>query len=266
MSERSLSILQNSAVLGINQDSLASPAALSRRYTEEEWDVWVGDLSEDRKVLAVMNWRNESQAVSVDIERTMGVKGAQGRDVWAEEDIEVGSIYEAALGPHELRLLVLSEIQHSTLKPVSTGYHAAFEAQLSGSASLEDCPEGDCAPINAKITKLTRNSTASFTGITASSPGVQTLAVDYVNYEVALETAWEWGDNTLNLTVAVNGNEGKRWAFPLSGADWFETGRLMIEVDGFETGNGNEVSLRGSSAGADGPHVVGLEVIDYREE
>ena len=226
----------------------------------------MGELSEDRRVLAVMNWRNESQAVSVDLEKTMSVNGALGRDVWAEEDIEVGSIYEAALGPHELRLLVLSDIKQSPLKPVSTGYHAASEAQLSGSASLEDCPEGDCAPVNAKITNLTRNSTAVFAGITASSPGVRTLAVDYVNYEVALETAWEWGDNTLNMTVAVNDDEGKRWAFPLSGGDWFETGRLMIEVDGFETGDGNKVSLRGSSAGADGPHVVGLEVIEYREE
>lgn len=237
-----------------------------RRFTEEEWDVWAGDLSGDRKVVAVTNWRNDSQTVNVDLERAAGVKGAKGRDIWAGQDIEVGSTYEAVLGPHELRLLVLSDVQASPLKPVTTGYHAASDASLTGAAGLTTCSDDDCAPVNAKITDLTSDSTATFSSVVSPSSGTQTLAVDYINYDIALATAFGFGDNTRNMTIAVNGGEGKRWAFPLSGGDWFETGRLVIEVDGFKEGNGNEVILKGSSTGAPGPDVVGFEVLEYKNE
>lgn len=73
----------------------------------------------------------------------------------------------------------------------------------------------------------------TFHGISVSPTGKKTLGVDFVNYDYAVTTAWEWGDNSRNATIVVNGGEAKRWAFSLSGGNWEESGPLVIEVDGF---------------------------------
>jgi alpha-galactosidase len=79
------------------------------------------------------------------------------------------------------------------------------------------------------------------------------------NYNVALESAWTNGTNTQNLTISVNGGEAKRWAFPISGGDWFETGRLYIELEGLKDRSGNQILV--AAPGIDpGPDVVGLEI------
>lgn len=262
----SLAIVSNEEVIAINQDPLAAPATLRRRYTEEEWDVWAGPLSGDRMVLGLANWKGTAQTVSVDLATVLGVEQAEARDVWAAEDLGVVSgLYEAELGGHELRVLVFSDIVSSEAgEPVSTGYHSAQSASLSGSATLEDCPEEECLPSNAKITNLAANAVATFSSVQASSAGTKLVAVDYVNYDVALGTAWEWGSNTRNLTIAVNGGaeQAKRWAFPLSGGDWYEAGRLLIEVPGFEAGEDNVVVFGGSQGQAT-PHLVGFEVLEF---
>jgi alpha-galactosidase len=66
------------------------------------------------------------------------------------------------------------------------------------------------------------------------------------------------------MTIAVNGGAAKRWAFPLSGGDWFESGRLLVEVDGFEEGEGNIVAFAGSQGDAWAPELVGFELLEYQ--
>lgn len=84
-----------------------------------------------------------------------------------------------------------------------------------------------------------------------------------MNYDYAFTTAWEWGDNARNATIAVNGAAPKRWAFPLSGGDWEESGRLNVEVDGFVEGANNTVVFGGfGNAAAWAPDFVGFEVLE----
>ncbi|KAI1810026.1 carbohydrate-binding module family 35 protein [Poronia punctata] len=262
-------ILSNKEVIAINQDPLAKQARLVRRYTEEEWDIWAGELSDSRMVLGMANWRNESQTVQVNL-AAVNVSKASARDVWASEDIgTISDTYEVELAGHEMKLLVLSDIALPKSAPQPAGYYSVANSTLSGSAAEVACSrssssssssDAECAPIGSKITIPGEGASAAF-DVAASEPeGTKLIGVDYINYELALGTAWDWGSNTRNMTVAVNGGEPKRWAFPISGGDWWESDRLFIEVDGFKSGK-NEVvfSVSGNSAA---PDLVGFEIFD----
>ena len=141
----SIDILSNTEVIAINHDSLSKQARLIRRYTEEEWDVWAGELSDSRMVLGIANWKNEPQTVRVDL-AAVGVQEANARDVWAHEDLGLLSGTGTwDLKGHEMKLLVLSEISKHSSAPKGTGFHAAENAKLSGSAIVESCAEGGSA-------------------------------------------------------------------------------------------------------------------------
>ncbi|KAL2753019.1 carbohydrate-binding module family 35 protein [Sodiomyces alcalophilus JCM 7366] len=261
ISEESLAVLSNEEIIAINQDPLAKQAQLVRRHTEEEWDVFLGELSGSRLVLAVANWRNESQTVEVDL-ASYGIASATARNVWKATDLGVISGQQTiGLEGHELQILVLSDISEAT-PPQSVGYYPAAEADLRGSAQLMGCSPGDCEPVGSKVGYIGSDGGVTFSSVQASSSGTKLLGIDYINYEYDFHTAWGWGTNTRNMTVSVNGGEEKRWAFPVSGGDWWETGRLMIEVDGFEEGEDNQVAFGAFADGEWAPDLVGLEVFE----
>ena len=257
----SLETLSNQDIISINQDPLAKQARLVKRYTEEEWDVWLGELSGDRQVLGIANWRNESQSVELDL-RAIGIGEADAKDVWAAKPLErLRGNLTTDLAAHEMKLLLLTNITAPQTPLKLVGYYAASNASLSGSASLTTCPDGACLPIGLKASDIGQNASVTFSSITTNSSGTKLLGVDFVNYDYATTTAWDWGSNTRNISVAVNGGPTKRWAFPLSGENWYETGRLNIEVNGFIAGASNEVVFR-SVGNSSAPDIVGFEVFE----
>ncbi|KAF2661108.1 carbohydrate-binding module family 35 protein [Lophiostoma macrostomum CBS 122681] len=257
----SLKTLSNQDVISINQDPLSKQARLVKRYTEEEWDVWLGELSENRQVLGIANWRNESQSVELDL-RSIGIGEANAKDVWAAESL--GSLQRNLtidLTAHEMKLLLLTNITAPQVPFESTGYYPASNASLSGSATLSTCPNGTCHPTGLKAADIGQDASITFRSIKAKSSGSKLLGVDFINYDYATTTAWDWGSNTRNLSVEVNGGQSKRWAFPLSGENWYETGRLSIEADGFVAGASNEVVFR-AVGNSSAPDIVGFEVFE----
>ncbi|KAI4593806.1 hypothetical protein KJ359_008847 [Pestalotiopsis sp. 9143b] len=258
----SLDIISNAEVIAINQDALGEPTKLVRRYTEEEYDLWAGNLSNSRIVLGISNWRNNSQTISVDLASVLGVESADVRDVWAASDL--GSLTGSQtfdLAGHELKILVLSNIAYTSATPKSSGYYSAVSGSLTGQAAVVSCSANTCLPEGQKVGDLYPGTSSSLTisSVSASAAGTKLLGVDFINYDVALATAWDWGDNTRNLTVSVNGGTAKRWAFPISGGDWSDTGRLLIEVDGFAAGDTNEVVFAAVGSNP-APDLVGFEV------
>ncbi|KAH6632928.1 glycoside hydrolase superfamily [Boeremia exigua] len=262
LNKHSLDIMSNKEVIAINQDVLAKQAQLVRRYTEEEYDIWLGELSGSRQILGVANWKNESQTVEVDL-ASLGVGSAQVRNVWAAKDLGlIEGAQKLDLAGHELRLWVISNATAAApLK--SSGYHSASDATLAGSAKVVPCSSGACLPTGSKVGDIALGSSATFTKVAASSSGKKTIAVDFVNYDYAFTTAWDYGDNARNATIAVNSGAAKRWAFPLSGGNWEESGRLTVEADGFVEGGNNTVVFGGfGSATSWAPDVVGLEILE----
>ncbi|KFY16084.1 hypothetical protein V492_01576 [Pseudogymnoascus sp. VKM F-4246] len=262
----SMQIVSNQEVLSINQDSLGKQAEIIRRYTEEEWDVWAGELSGSRKVVGLANWRNSPQSVSIDLSHILGISSAKARDVWAAADLgTLSGTYNTTLAAHELKLLVLSDIVKSTATPQSKGYYAASSAAISGAAQHIPCSSTQCLPSKAKIGNIGLGSdaaAATFSSVSATTAGKKLLGVDFINYEAALDSAWTDGTNTRNMTISVNGGAAKRWAFPISGGDWYDTGRMLIEVDGFQAGGNNQVVFRAFGTTTWAPDLVGFEVFE----
>ncbi|KAJ2899261.1 putative alpha-galactosidase D [Zalerion maritima] len=245
--DTSFDILSNEDVIALNQDSLGDSAKLIRRDTENEWDVWAGDLSGRRKVVGVANWRDGSQTISLDLS-DIGVSSAMARDVWAAEDIgRLSGTTDVELAGHELKLYVLSNIMTAGDYLDSTGYYAAANASLAGGAVVTSCGSGECLPVGSKLSYLggSDDGTATFSSLKFTSSGTKTIGFDFINYDVALATAWDWGSNSRNVTLAVNGGTATRWALPLSGGDWYQTGRMELVVEGFVAGDNNTVVVAG---------------------
>ncbi|KAI8931484.1 hypothetical protein NX059_011150 [Plenodomus lindquistii] len=260
LSPTSLEILSNTELIAINQDPLAKQAQLVRRYTEEEWDIWLGDLSGSKKVLGIANWSNNTQNVQVDL-RALGIASSTARDVWAAEDLgAVTGVQNLELAGHQLRIWTMTDIVAAeALKSIS--YNPASNATISGGARALSCSTGACLPTGSKVGNIASSSSVTFPNVVSQSDGKVVLGIDFVNYDYAFTTAWEWGDNARNMTIAVNGGTAKRWAFPLSGGSWSESGRLNVEVDGFKNGTTNTVTFAGFDS-AWAPDLVGFEVLE----
>jgi alpha-galactosidase len=256
LSKTSLAIMSNKEVLAINQDPLGKQAQLVRRYTVEEWDIWMGDLSGSRKVIGIANWRNQSKSVSVDL-ASLGISSTAARDVWAAKDAgTLSGTQTVNLAAHELKLWVLSNI--TTANTPSSTYYQAASAKLTGGSSVTTCSSGDCLPTGKKVGNIGSGSTVTFSAKAKSTKAL--VGVDFINYDYAFTTAWDWGSNTRNMTIAVNGGSAKRWAFPLSGEDWYQTGRLTVELDGLKNGSNSIVFANVGTAYT--PDLVGIEIFD----
>ncbi|KAL4902715.1 alpha-galactosidase D [Aspergillus multicolor] len=156
--------------------------------------------------------------------------------------------------------------------PKPTYYTGTSDFSLSAPANTYTCPDGFCLPAGSKIVDLSTSSSAS-AQINSSSSGTKYLEIDYINNEVAFDSAWNWGSNSRNLTISVNGDEPVRLEVPLSGRHselfgpglgWWDSGRLGVLTGGWSEGAnevvlGNEVQ-EGSSDWA--PDVVGVAVYD----
>ncbi|KAL4932379.1 glycoside hydrolase superfamily [Aspergillus undulatus] len=162
------------------------------------------------------------------------------------------------------------------LAPPSPTYYTGTEAFTpSGSASTFTCPETFCAPAGSKLTHLSTNSSAvaQITSSTSIS-GPKYLEIDYINNEVAFDSAWGWGSNSRNLTIRVNDAQPVRLEVPLSGRHselfgpglgWWDSARLGVLTTGWKEGV-NEVVLgnEGGEGGFTGfaPDVVGVAVFE----
>lgn len=153
----SMNIMGNREVVAINQDPLGAQAQLVRRYTEEEWDVWAGNLSGSRMVVALANWKSGSSSVAVDLAAVLGISSANARDVWAAKDLgAISGTYQKTLAPHQLHILVLSDIVRSTVSKTAVGYYAANSAAVSGSATKSSCSSTQCLPTHSKVGNISQ--------------------------------------------------------------------------------------------------------------
>lgn len=105
-----LAILSNKELIAINQDALGAAAQLMRRFTEEQYDVWAGNLSDSRTVLTVVNWSPVAKVITVNL-ADAGIQSAgKARDVWAATDLGgLDGVYTAVVPGHGVKLLVLEQ-------------------------------------------------------------------------------------------------------------------------------------------------------------
>ncbi|RAH51250.1 putative alpha-galactosidase D [Aspergillus brunneoviolaceus CBS 621.78] len=110
ISESSLAVLRQEDVIAFNQDALGTSASLRRRWSEEEYEVWSGPLSGGRTVAALVNWRNESRELTLDLP-DIGLQYAGSvKNIWEGSVAEgVRTSYTATVAAHGTMLLELGE-------------------------------------------------------------------------------------------------------------------------------------------------------------
>jgi alpha-galactosidase len=109
---------------------------------------------------------------------------------------------------------------------------------------------------NSAATNYPATSTLSF-DVASSMAGSKEVWVEYINYDLSFDKSWSGeGLNVLNATFSVNGGAGKTWRFPISGGSWKESGKMRIQLEGFQEGMNTikVVDVEGKL------EVVGLEV------
>ena len=123
----SLAILSNTRVIGYNQDSLGKPANLTKRDTEGGIDMWSGPLSNDRTIVALVNWNDAAINGTLSLP-DIGLQSAGVLfDVWNNiSTTNVKTSYSATIPEHGTLLVELGETT-----PVGI-YPAAMFAEVSG--------------------------------------------------------------------------------------------------------------------------------------
>ncbi|RMZ39382.1 hypothetical protein AFCA_006538 [Aspergillus flavus] len=364
INDESLQILKQADVIGYNQDSLGVSASLRRRWTEEGYEVWSGPLSGGRTVAALINWRNESRDLTLDLPDIGLQYAGTVKNIWDGTTAQnVKTSYTAKVQGHGTILLELQDTTASGQYPgdtfaTSTGSSTTFEsiygvttstrynitvklseasssgdvkiqatasnktitarvsasgteasAQIplvagssnsitisspqsvdsititapngtyypstafttTGDAETVSCGAGYCQPVGSKIGNISANSTAR--AVIPATSGTKYLAIDYINNDVAFDSSWDWGSNSRNLTVSVNGNKPVRVEVPLSGQHselfgpgkgWWDAATIGVLTEGWKDGE-NDVVIgnEGGESGftSYGPDFVGLRVL-----
>lgn len=118
INEESLAILSNQRVISYNQDSLGVAASFRRRWTEEGYEIWAGNLTDNRMVIALINNKNEARRLVLDLP-VVGIQSAGWLvDVWGNYNAtDVLTSYAADIGAHgtmlvEVGNLTLSGVYH----------------------------------------------------------------------------------------------------------------------------------------------------------
>lgn len=126
ISEESLAILKQQDVIGFNQDELGAMANLSRRYTEDGYDVWSGPLSGGRTVAALVNWADKTRNLTLNLP-DIGIQySATAKDIWNNITVQdIKTSYTAEVQAHGTILL---ELQNTT----ASGY---YDASLFGTST-----------------------------------------------------------------------------------------------------------------------------------
>lgn len=188
ISQASLEVLKQKDVIGFNQDALGVSASLKRRWSDEGYEVWSGPLSGNRTVVAVINWRNESRDLTLDLP-DVGLQYAQvARNIWGKIVVrDVRTSYTAGVAGHGTILLELQGTLPSGLYPAkifakSTGQRSTFESIYAATTS---------ANYELAIT-FSRPSTETVTITTSSG---QTVSISGKSGRIALTA----GSNTITI-------------------------------------------------------------------
>ena len=106
----SLTILANQDVIGFNQDSLGKSADLKRRWTEEQYEVWSGPLSNGRIVAAVINWADNARELTLNLPDIGLQYAGQVKDIWADKVVkDVKTSITSTVESHGVMLLELQD-------------------------------------------------------------------------------------------------------------------------------------------------------------
>ncbi|MCJ1334064.1 hypothetical protein MMC10_010771 [Thelotrema lepadinum] len=185
----SLAILSNTRVIGYNQDSLGKPANLTKRDTEGGIDMWSGPLSNDRTIVALVNWNDAAINGTLSLP-DIGLQSAGVLfDVWNNiSTTNVKTSYSATIPEHGTLLVELGETT-----PVGI-YPAAMFAEVSGQGTTFSNVYGLTASTQYPLTINFDSSSSSSILVTVTTSGSSNSA----------NTSLSAGAQSVSLLVTLN--------------------------------------------------------------
>ena len=126
------------------------PANLTRRYTDQQYDIWSGPLSSDRIVVALVNWANTTRTLTLSLASDLNLASITSlHNIWSNTThTSIKDTYTSPVPAHGTLLLILTS--PLPLPPTWRGpstYHPAPLFTLSGTANLTTCPPSTLPPL-----------------------------------------------------------------------------------------------------------------------
>ncbi|KAJ6111464.1 hypothetical protein N7523_007525 [Penicillium sp. IBT 18751x] len=203
--EASLAVLKNEAVVAFNQDALGVSANLRRRWSDEGYDVWSGELEGGRTVAALINWNDVERELTLDLP-DVGIQYAGTvKDIWADKTLNgVRTSYTSTIAPHGVMLLELSNTTQAGT------YSADLFATKSGNKLTFSNIYANTTSSNYTISIAFSQAPESASSITLSSPAnhaAQTIQVPASSKTVQASislTAGTSNDILLESTIPID--------------------------------------------------------------
>ncbi|CEH15867.1 carbohydrate-binding module family 35 protein [Ceraceosorus bombacis] len=257
MPDASLRILQNKALIAINQDALAKPVKLVQRWTGDR-DLFRGPLQNGDEAVLLINLRNQARNdLSIDLAKSLGIQSATIENLWTgqKKTGAMGVYSVGSLGARGSAPLRLSNIQRIATPNVEVIWSEAESASLSGGASSASC--SGCSG-GTKVGNVGNGGAVTFNNVVAKST-TSTLLFDYINADIGYLAGQ--GQNARSLSISVNGAAAQNIDLPISGYDWSAdvAKNFRVELKGFKQGNGNTLTL--SNPSSFGPDIDRVGVI-----
>ncbi|KAJ7464702.1 glycoside hydrolase family 27 protein [Mycena galericulata] len=252
VSAQALSVLKNTRLIALNQDSLGKSISFKRRYTNDH-DVWSGPLADGSTVAVVINWENATRSLTFEL-TDVGFSSATATDLITGTALgKLTTSYTSTVPAHGAVVLKLTS---GVLAPSPTfTYYPATSGTLAGGAATRI--------VNSTVTVVGfvgNGGTLTFTGVDGGTAGgTKLLSFDYINGDVTFSnTACS---NCRNLFVSVNGGAAVQVQMPLSAQSWdILFSGYLVSLPGFTAGKTNTVTLSNPSAFAPDFYRMGVAV------
>ncbi|KAI9714798.1 MAG: hypothetical protein M1820_000087 [Bogoriella megaspora] len=245
LSAQTVALLQNTDLIAINQDSAGKPITLVQRFTND-YDVWVGDLSNGDKAVLVVDLSNKARTLTINFS-LLGIASANVKNLFDKSTATGVSSYSKSVNAHGSLALRLSSTKSATATAPKINWAEAEAGTASRGAAKASC--SGCSGGN-KVGNLggSGNGTLTLSNIFTSQAS-QSVRFDYINGEVGF--SFGTAENERLASVSVNGRAPVTVSFPLSGYNWDKDVYLsyLVQLSGFSTTGANTITISGSGSG-----------------
>ncbi|KAJ5771170.1 uncharacterized protein N7511_003221 [Penicillium nucicola] len=215
MSDASLSILSNQDAISFNQDSLGASASLRRRWTEEQYEVWSGPLSGDRTVVALINWADKAQDLTLNLPDVGLQSAGTVKNVWEGTTVSnVKTSYTSSVEAHGVMLLELQDTTqagvyssetfgtetsnditfneiYANTSSASHTIQVVFSDAATTAGSIQLQSSSDSKPIVIQVAKSATSVTSTISLVAGSSNKItiqSTASIDSINIQAPVGT------------------------------------------------------------------------------
>lgn len=243
ISDDTKTLLQNEALIAINQDSLGAPVTLRQRYSYDNDQYW-GPLANGDKAVLLVDQSGNSRSLTLNLDQ-WNVTSATVTDLRTGAVVENTPSYTVQVDGHGSMAVRLSNIVYAQPDSPAINYYAAGAGTFSGGAASASC---SVCTNGRKAGNITPSSSVTISGISTSQES-QDVLFDYINAEVGYLGGGPLA-NVRGASISVNGGAGFSVLFPLTGYDW-DTDVLRsfrVRLWGFNAGSSdNTITISGLS-------------------